>query len=554
MDIFDYYFNKNIEDFLNINSSKIDYFSLCKNQLLNEINLLLVNEDENEFSAESENKNFDYFWSLITTTLLTSEKLCGKEKIDSFIDNKDFLESIEEIILKYGVNVSNYYCESFGNYFLDENNEVINPFYELELPDIENDIYNNKNYGCNDLIVENNKINYIKLVKRIRNALAHSNYEVLNNDYIKIYHYENNKLDLNIVINKLIVLTIIDEINEKVLKTYSEFFFQYKESCHPLWFNENISDEEIISHILSFKIINKDEIIKILKESKKTKEYHEKEQNSLLKKEIIFGLIYKKISPFFKMAQVLDLIIYEKYKNNEKLEEYFYHKYGLYNYYSEPISKAKEKKEKFKLLFLSLLNIIFLHNFNNKVDIKIVDFSYFNIDKNVLNGIIENIYNDINLIQEDIENKFVKKKDMLSEKNILSKRLDNNYRNNNYYNVVLPQKIDDSKQKLINLENSIHEKKVQIYKKLFEIIELKNQSFFDEGFSKMILRHIRNSLAHGNVYFVQEIDLNNLLNNDICFEDYSPNDKQLSFKTTINVKDLFNIINVEDYNKVLTKK
>ena len=58
---------------------------------------------------------------------------------------------------------------------------------------------------------------------------------------------------------------------------------------------------------------------------------------------------------------------------------------------------------------------------------------------------------------------------------------------------------------------------------------------------KDILNHIRNAIAHGNIYF-QDFDINHLENTYIVFKDYDEKKKEDSFYATIALKDMMDLV------------
>ena len=71
---------------------------------------------------------------------------------------------------------------------------------------------------------------------------------------------------------------------------------------------------------------------------------------------------------------------------------------------------------------------------------------------------------------------------------------------------------------------------------------------FNKNLSNFILRHLRNSLAHGCVSFPNDINLENVDDTIICFKDYDSNDRTiLTFRGEIRLLDLLNVLTSETY-------
>ena len=485
-----------------------NYFKLCKDRLLYEICEILGLE------FKTINNDNDYIWALITSTLLHNEKLCGGEKIDEYLDSLDISKSIEEHILRYPLDTSyRLDTERFNNYFLDENNNYgTNTTFDKYTYLNEEYITNDKeyylggldlNYGVNTSIITDEILDYKKFIKRVRNSLAHSNYEIINGDQIRLYHHNNNgNLDFNVILAKPLVITIIDEINEKSYYIYKDLINELDDYNSNNKEKREINSKDINSYLDNYKFLSEDERCKIVVFIDKYIEEYEINDKYLIYNKID-ELAFRKIKNTYNSALVLDSIITNSYKNDLLYDDYFYYRYGAYNYSSIDIRQSKEyKKEKVNLLLISLLNTIFLKEFNTIENDKSLDMSLVEIDPKFL------LFKNNKLVNEQktklkeldkITGIIVKNKKLLSEE----------YRNNDYFNITLPSIITSLENDLV-LKNSIFPKKINID----------------------ILAHVRNSLAHGNTTYDYD-------RQTIRFKDFDPFTHKITFKGKISIANFF---------------
>ena len=62
-----------------------------------------------------------------------------------------------------------------------------------------------------------------------------------------------------------------------------------------------------------------------------------------------------------------------------------------------------------------------------------------------------------------------------------------------------------------------------------------------------ILRHLRHSLAHGNIFFSDVIDLNNIGELEMTFIDYYPHTNIESFRCTVKLRNLLTTLNNDKF-------
>ena len=201
-----------------------------KDVLTNEINKII-----NANGINDVNNNKEFLWSLISTTILLNEKNYDySEDIDVY-----FKSAIDEIIETQEMK-HNKFLDDKGNEvgnFSDilTNNTLKNAaMYEENLDDYEYDLFKEiysleipVDTGCNKLIMTNGNLDISKLVTHVRNAFAHSSYEVIDEGRIRLYSINKGKYDLNIEISNLLAVAIIDEVNKKTINKYAEYIDLY---------------------------------------------------------------------------------------------------------------------------------------------------------------------------------------------------------------------------------------------------------------------------------------------------------------------------------------
>lgn len=417
------------------------------------------------------NDNAQCIWSLISTALLMSEREYEDKKIYEYL-NDDSYEMFRNILEKQPF--SDVFNDIDNNCILDYDSSIIcdiSRFYmsdlvdeyfedlpydiqtESEIEELDRECRINYFYhGPNDLIIKDNELDFNTLFRMVRNCLAHSHYEVIDENYIRLYHYNRltNQLDLNIVLSNVTVLTILNELNE----------IQYKR------------------------------------------------ETSIVKSN--------------SYGYMLNDFLYRKDENDILWDSFGYYEYlradGIYGDY-EFVEVNGKNKLKMELIILSLLNALILYGYNENDNINYlddVDLSKINVDPKILNAYINdrNAYYDHTV---DMKKKALDKlKDNINKcRKIYESRgnVDNEYFRN------LPIKI-----------NELEEEYKLEFSKYEQYITEKN-IIIDREVKNFILRHLRNSLAHGNIRFEDDI---------MHIEDYDGNIK--TFDANISVIDLLNIL------------
>ena len=494
--------------------------------------------------------------------------------------------------------------------FMDENNEEMS---------YANDV-NRSNYGCNDYIFTDGNLDCKMLFHAIRNALAHSSYEVIDKDYIRIYGYNDKKvMNCNFKIQKNMIIEFINKLSnynafgnifpictlenpnydntsiqtKEALKSYLEsivisditdvkyhdldtlkklqmyaFYSAQKENTD---INENVNykmlemfeyDYERKIYYLKMKLQNPmtqktkliDSVIKSqlkyfmdykLEEKKLSESQISKiidhigqiadtfyNHSAVNQHEIITELIRNELNPSRNISMIIEDIIKTSSKSDGAIMDML----------NDTSTKYIDYDKVIKATIISYLNNILLYNYNEKkVDLSGLDFSGLKIDVD-FDDLISKKNKRIDDLKRENRNIYKSNKNM-------KKRLEDI--------IIQLERVTDENQKA-----SLTEEK----QRLETILSQDNGSRQEENSIKMtalqedledlknrrvdnscILEHLRNSLAHGNIFFSDTINLNDIGDLEITFIDYYPDTIDESFKGTIKFRELLTTLSDEKF-------
>lgn len=588
-----------------------EYSYLCSQKLLNDLSsqkyvdsLGFYNDDLKIISdSYAPDKDIDERWMLISTALLMSEGLFKDSKTYNYITDEVLLE-LENVLGSTGcisdnnlLDIHNNPVYDFASFFPGgeppENNDFdySDDYYE-ELDKIdyskreEDDCFFDdfqkqrederlRAMDANSSFIVNGEIKIINFIKMVRNALAHSSYEILDKDRIRLSHYNHDtkKLDLNVVLNKDIIIPIIDIVNEVVYQRYSEFYeycFVDDLSYLTCYGPEETDDKLLLDFIMSYDIFDERVAKQILEDAKKTKLFYtpsydldilnpEKEdydnENQL---KAILNTMKEYIKPICDYGIIINDMFYTnngQIDSDELMDKYAIYSYLRGSFYESAYSMPNEQiyiENEMRLKILSLLNALLLTTMNEVHNYNLpslnLDFSAMYLPKEIVELFEEKQLKKNTGLLDRLKDFFSASKltiEKLEERNKIKKDLlKTRYRDNDYFNVVLPQEIEAISLQIENL------KKERISKgKLFLEIDSNPIDYnYNENLSNYILNALRNSLAHGNVTINDEYDdMGGIL---LTFEDYDPdNPSELTFKGEVSLKDLLLIlINDENLN------
>lgn len=566
-----------------------EYSKVCSKDLLKEIYKLTNNKKitslyQKYYANLNLNSHVDFSWSLISAALLFSENLWNNESVYKSISEESILNIIDEL---HGPALNQRGdVELNTNCLLDENNKVANPFSlkiiesiliddlnvkatagDLDICDVAYQAYYNTlvcddRFGCNDSIINEGEIDYKNLIIRVRHALAHSNYEIIDDNFVHLYHYDSNtkKFDLNIALNKEVIVTILDELNENFHKLGIDFIknWELKRTEYIGCEETFISDEDLLEILLSFNILDKNSCLEVIKLAKAEAGYNECTID--LKFNVLIEYILQKIAPICSFGIIVNEFLYGN--NNQEIDDKYYEKFGFYNYLNSEMfalsmtsnNEEQIKNDKLKLLIFALLNSSLLNNINlrdNDINTPI-DFGKMSIDEEF----IEEINTHVVGYTQNLNNKIAKMRKDINSIECKISRLMNQYHEHyevdtEYYKNTLPGMINDTIKNKCLLINELN-----YYQELLPVACY-------SVLSNHILTHIRNSLAHGYVRINHDVNLDNFMDSTIEFIDYDPLDKsKVTFRGVIKLEDLLEIITdkryinnyVEDKNILIKKK
>lgn len=494
--------------------------------------------------------------------------------------------------------------------FMDENNEEMS---------YANDV-NRSNYGCNDYIFTDGNLDCKMLFHAIRNALAHSSYEVIDKDYIRIYGYNDKKvMNCNFKIQKNMIIEFINKLSnynafgnifpictlenpnydntsiqtKEALKSYLEsivisditdvkyhdldtlkklqmyaFYSAQKENTD---INENVNykmlemfeyDYERKIYYLKMKLQNPmtqktkliDSVIKSqlkyfmdykLEEKKLSESQISKiidhigqiadtfyNHSAVNQHEIITELIRNELNPSRNISMIIEDIIKTSSKSDGAIMDML----------NDTSTKYIDYDKVIKATIISYLNNILLYNYNEKkVDLSGLDFSGLKIDVD-FDDLISKKNKRIDDLKRENRNIYKSNKNMKKRLEDITIQLERVTDENQKASLT------EEKQRLETIlsqdngsrqeENSIKMTALQE-----DLEDLKNRRVDNS----CILEHLRNSLAHGNIFFSDTINLNDIGDLEITFIDYYPDTIDESFKGTIKFRELLTTLSDEKF-------
>ena len=494
--------------------------------------------------------------------------------------------------------------------FMDENNRETS---------YANDV-NRTNYGCNDYIITDGNLDCKTLFHAIRNALAHSSYEVIDKNYIRIYGYnDENVMNCNFKIQKNMIIEFINKLSnynafgnifpictlenpnydnapiqtKKDLKSYLEsivvsditdikyhdldtlkklqMYASYLAQKENTDINENVDykmlemfeyDYERKIYYLKMKLQNPmtrktkiiDSVIKSqLKYFMDYKSEEKKLSESQISKiidhigqiadtfynhsavnqhEIITELIRNELNPSRNISMIIEDIIKTSSKSDGAIMDML----------NDTSTKYIDYDKVIKATVISYLNNILLYNYNEKkVDLSGLDFSGLKIDVD-FDDLISKKNKRINDLKRENRNTYKSNKNM-------KKRLGDI--------IIQLERVNDENQKarlteekqrletILSQDNGSRQEKNSIEMTALQedLEDLKNRRVDNS----CILEHLRNSLAHGNIFFSDTINLNDIGDLEITFIDYYPDTVDESFKGTIKFRELLTTLSDEKF-------
>ena len=402
-------------------------------------------------------------------------------------------------------------------------------------------------FGANSGIITNDEIDYRKFIIRVRHALAHSHYEVLDEKTIRLYHETSDKtFDFNVILTKEVVITILDELNETYHNKVTDFFkFWLKFQNKYLGVEETELDEKaLINTLLALGILDEEKCEFVLNKAKSHPDYNE---CAIIDKLHLIGeYIFDVIKPVCSYGIIVNEFLYGN--NNGIIADEYYAKLDEYTYFNSEFfdinmnsSDEEYKKHKLELLTFAYLNTILL-NFVNLFQgyfLGAIDLSAMAINSEFSSDIHDYYVG----FMQDRNTRLTKANKLLTKTNkvleaktkLLSEQGD---RDEAYFKVDLPREIEDLNAQKSNLLLEVNN--------LYQLLtDGHSVSLFN-----YVITHIRNCLAHGYLKLVGDFQNNNISEMLLEFNDYDPLDKEkLTFRGTIKFGDLLKVLTDELFIK-----
>lgn len=420
----------------------------------------------------------------------------------------------------------------------------------------------------NSAILTNGEIDYVKVVNMMRNAIAHSNYKVLDNGLIEFYdegkkgkmkmHFTIAKNDIKLLFsqlynykylegtfpylcaNKLIVTPnplsydeLVDYLNQLILYDISDYeLTKNRESDLGMdlhYFNQSTYEEEIENRfnwyikkhltnncqLIKKKISNQD-IKYVLESIREMGEEYFFKLGSTSQIEVVEKLIKFKYNKKYELINNIDAIVEAGYNSNESL--------------TTRASDYINLKSNLELTITSMLNTLFMfcYNQNNSTidagDIRFPEALY----KQYMDSRIKEFY-DVSKEAADYQNIYISFLKATPSHLIKGEDLES-----------VEKKIAKTKNVLVKCKNEIN-----LSGMILE--ESATRENYDQ-INKEILHRFRDCLAHGRLK-IENIDINNVGNTKLSFYDtYMGQDK---FKATISLEGLLKTINKEEFLKTM---
>ena len=562
-------------------SSNIDRRLFYKKHEKNDVLSTLKIREEEKIEYKTNNSKLDYASdSNIKLLKLLGELSISIEDKMLFDQLYNNFKSINKVTLNKDTNID---WMIISSYFL------LNEDKRINLPNTYSKYLSEFKFEC--CCLNNDEIDYDKIVKYVRNSLAHSSYEIIDERFIRIYSYnrETNTFDYNIVISKNMILKIIDDIeffgnlnthfpiigsdftkkftlepegikNKQELQEYLKsrkiidikkyefkndidcgFFRYWIESLinNTSGFDYYLGEKEEYDHLQQYLNIELEEyhisetdMDYILTEVDKIgpKFY----RHSFYNKNQIIANIYrtKKLGLKVLNNEFLKIITTQDKINNSlitTLDSNPVEFYNLQNY--------------LKILIISYLNNLLLYSYNENKNINSSELQFetvMNFNKNILKDKklkhikqLENTIKNINLEKESLIEYIKDRRIQLSNPVFLEKAPESVIENTKKLLIEAQIKLENLDEK--EIEQKVLELNYELEEIKQELISIDSKDF---DINRYILEHLRNSLAHGNIKFQNNIDINDISNTKIIYEDFYPNTCNKTFEAEISLGNL----------------
>ena len=515
-----------------------------------------TNETYNKENIETNNK--EYIWDLISTTLFLQDKQCGHDIFNEILSDK---KSMKENVIDPRSEYDDL-C-----YFLDENNKPISDICDFNFDEQEIEYYkkeheeslfmmdddkyekyfsstnyfeNFDSYEKKDILFnkcllgDDGAMDYCKFVKKIRNSLAHSNYEIIDEKNIRIYEKDSKENYIfNIKINNIVVINLIDFINRYIYKKVDSDNDVLNDLFDECCTKSDINDDYFIDHLL-FKKLN-------LVSNKKTiiKEISNLLQRGLVfnnKRSLYYCSIIEKIMENnqnnLNLCLVLDDFLCKKFTNESE-------DYDAFLYDRKCLGEVNNNIKYDVLIYAFLINNLSrAYNQNKEKFINNFNFDKFELDDKSLefmNQEIKNVYNSFNPQIKRYEDEYRTE----TKKRIKNAKQLEDVKNSNNLKLI----------EMIKKRIEENENKIKLAEEKKELVLRKRDLSKERTKREFILKHLRNSLVHGNAVLPTNIDFSDLNNVYIQFYDFNTEknkNNEETFYAKIKITELMDMLTTHE--------
>lgn len=431
----------------------------------------------------------------------------------------------------------------------------------------------------NNSLYTNGKLDLSKLIIRIRNGLAHNNYEEFTTDYIKIYHENNNVKDANFLVDNRFISFLVFKLLESVDKSISKLKDADKIDTSikkNYMYLINPKKKDFLDYLKQYPTLTNREIDSIywdvryenIKDTGKKIDELDKLARKVIKDRLPDSYVFNYLKSFNSLSDyeirniIVDLDRNKEYKkivvnrdsndpykeqfkwiNNELIKKYNYvhsypkvllnmigksaniSNYDLSNYDVFDGENIDIPFSKYKLCINTVLHLMFVGNDQDKkknyefADLyKYLEIHPFTIQK----------YNTSRDTINYMDAKVIEKNKLNDKKNIFLANLEK-----------VKEKGNTKAEENIN-------RAIKLLDEEINNIELDKKKYETEYYT----RHLRNAIAHGNITYYPFSE-NGELDANIYLNDYDDNGN-LEFTTRITLNNLINLVFSESYtNEIL---
>ncbi|MBQ7240409.1 MAG: hypothetical protein IJS56_03115 [Bacilli bacterium] len=575
----------------------------------------LLNKDNFNLDNDNYDENVSYSYDANLRLIRLLHGLASKNSNDSKKIEDIYNKNIE--LFGRGTNNDKNIDWMFISSFFLFNGEEKNKLADFQYIELGKEIEKSRNehvrflddekhFDRNQYILKDGEIDISMIFHCVRNSFAHSSYEIINENYVRVYNTNN---DFNFLIHKEIVKKFVNIIyNNKTLNDNFPILFGITNKNNKV-FNSREKTETLLreAELIEIDSIRYKDIEKAVIDHFNTrisendiydfiKAYSQDYSNTLYEmknkkrlsmiydKEELYNFLHEKLSDFIDYRltsrklrnEEIDNVMSQIDKNRDKFYEH-----GMINRHevltemvrnatnpsrniTSIINKLLNSKSKsegniidtlnkkttdyidydkvIKATIIAYLNNLLLYNFDKKIDSITMDFNALNYELD-LTEIINSKKSRIQQLERENKN-IINSKDKLEES---IKKLENMIKHCPKEEIVKEKtlKKEEKERELAEFDMNLIGKNNDLIKDLeYEVLQFSSRNLPP----MFVIEHLRNSLAHGNVQFLNAMNYEDILNTNIRFLDYDK-DENLTFMGTIKFGELLEILNNKEFLK-----